>query len=174
MTYPAIYTQVHIHLRVHEEHYINMIFFEHMTYISGEHSREMLQNWSASFFKRNALLGDGQKKWLLYWLLCNNTTKWQPAEHTHVKKVFQTLSGDKQTQMFYHDTVKQVSRIPTCFSVKSSLMLNKWSGSLYKWSRRRPVLETRALIGQRYLAVRSAEASPQSFVIPDAFEMCCA
>ena len=47
------------------------------------------------------------------------------GEHADVKKVFQTLSGDKQTQMFHHNTVKQESRIPTRFSVKSSLMLNK-------------------------------------------------
>ena len=42
----------------------------------------------------------------------------QNIQITDVKTVFQTLSGDKQTQMFYHNTVKQASRIPTWFSVK--------------------------------------------------------
>ena len=111
------------------------------SHVSGKLNREMLQNWSASFLKRNALLRDGRKRWLLHSLLCNNTTIWQPTEHTDVKKVFQTLSGDEQAPMLYHNTVKQVSRIPTCFSVKSSLMRNEWSRSLYKW--RRPAASIR-------------------------------
>ena len=60
----------------------------------------------------NALLRDGQKRWLLYWILCNHMTIWQLTGHTD------------------------------CFTVKLSLMLNKWSGLLYKWSRPAPVLET--------------------------------
>ena len=51
------------------------------------------------------------------------------ASQTHICSIYAayttyTLSGDKQTQIFYHNTVKQVSRIPTHFSVKPSLMLN--------------------------------------------------